>query len=433
MALGKKDKQIKAGKPAKPQKEKRGLTSSMAAPTPPKELSINEIISRLTDHFVTEDPDTIQNIRAEVLPKSILEERAKAWMIQQGFDRKKSLEALNTYKLRIFGYGELEDLVNDPDVSDIAIYGPGNVWVKKLGKHVMSDVRLETTQDVNNLINNIAMKLKVNLSAVEARTTKTDRTTNENFILRISIVAQKLTSSNCHNMHIRKVSKSKVGIDILKERGMLDDRITRYLIDAAKTSPGMIFCGRGAAGKTSLMNALIDEIPQEYSTAIIQENEELFTHKHLATYMWHVDIGAGESRVSYTLEDLARQGLLMDLDYFIIGEVKGPEARYIVTAANTGTTCWCTVHGNDSTEALNKLADYIKSHSDYSNTDIKDIIPFLKSLKVVVFLKNYKVQEISEVIDVDREHGSLIYRPIYNRELPTPWAEDINTDEEEDM
>jgi hypothetical protein len=167
------------------------------------------------------------------------------------------------------------------------------------------------------------------------------------------------------------------------------------------------------------------EIPQEYSTAIIQENEELFTHKHLATYMWHVDIGAGESRVSYTLEDLARRGLLMDLDYFIIGEVKGPEARYIVTAANTGTTCWCTVHGNDSTEALNKLADYIKSHSDYSSTDIKDIIPFLKSLRVVVFLKNYKVWEISEVVDVDREHGSLIYKPVYNRALPTPWAEDM--------
>lgn len=419
MAFAKNSK-ANTGRVKKSAKDKNAAAAAQA-----KNLTVPEIIARLTEHFVSEDPDTIQNIRAEVLPKTVLDERAKTWMIQQGFDRVKSLEALKTYKLRIFGYGELEDLVNDPDVSDIAIYGPGNVWVKKLGKHVLSDVRLETTNDVNNLINNIAMKLKVNLSAVEARTTKTDRTTNENFILRISIVAQKLTSSNCHNMHIRKVSKTKVDIDTLMERQMLDERIKKYLIEAAKTSPGMIFCGRGAAGKTSLMNALIDEIPQEYSTAIIQENEELFTHKHLATYMWHVDIGAGESRVSYTLEDLARQGLLMDLDYFIIGEVKGPEARYIVTAANTGTTCWCTVHGNDSTEALNKLADYIKSHSDYSNTDIKDIIPFLKSLRVVVFLKNYKVQEISEVVDVDREHGSLIYKPVYNRSLPTPWAEDV--------
>lgn len=408
----------------KDKKEKKVLPERPAAPAK-KDLTVADIISRLTDHFVSEDADTLQQVRSDAIPKSVLRERAQNWMIQQGFEATKSKEALRLYTLRIFGYGELEELVNDPDVSDIAIYGPGYVWVKRLGKHELSNVKLETTNDVNNYINNIAMKLKVNLSAVEAKTTKTDRTTNENFILRISIVAQKLTSSNCHNMHIRKVAKTKVDIDELITRNMIDERLKNYLVEAAKTSPGMIFCGRGAAGKTTLMNALIDEIPQEFSTAIIQENEELFTHKHLATYMWHVDIGAGESRISYTLEDLARQGLLMDLDYFIIGEVKGPEARYIVTAANTGTTCWCTVHGNDATEALNKLADYIKSHNDYSNTDIKDIMPFLKSLKVVVFLKNYKVQEIAEVVDIDREHGNLVYKPIYNRTHPTPWHEDM--------
>ncbi len=386
-----------------------------------KKMDEREIVTALTDHFITEDPETLQEITMNGASRSLLDERATQWMIRQGYPAKASRTALTRYKLRIFGYGELEELINDPDISDIAIYGVGNVWVKKFNKNMMSDIAFDTADEVNRYINAVAMRLKVNISAIEAKCTKTDRTTNSDFILRISIVSQKLTSSGCHNMHIRKIAKEKVDLDVLESRGMLDERLKDYLVNAAKTSSGLLICGRGAAGKTTLMNALIDEIPQESSAAIIQENEELFTKTHLATYAWHVDIGAGESRVSYTLEDLARQGLLMNIDYFIIGEVKGAEARYIVTAANTGTTCWCTIHGNNSQEALGKLADYIKSHPDYSSADIKDIVPFLVALRTIVFVKNYKVMEISEVTGVDRIHGILQYRKVYDRTAAEPW------------
>lgn len=387
-----------------------------------KEYTVAEVVEMLTDHFAIEDKTTLRGIESEALPKSTLQVRAIKYLRQFNIQKDIVNKAISEYKDSIFGYGQLEKLVNDPEVTDIAIYGPGPVWVKKHGRHEMSDVSFETPEQVSAFIDNIANKLHLNISSIEALSTRTDKKTNKDVILRVSIVSKLVTSSECHNMHIRKVQKSKVGLDRLVELEMIDDRLKEYLTNAAKTSPGMIFTGRGASGKTTLLNALLDEIDPASSVSIIQENEELFSDVHQATYLWHVVTAAGEGRTSYSLQDLARQGLLMDLDYFIIGEVKGAEARYIVTAANTGTTCWCTVHGNNSREALAKLADYIKSHQDYTNVPAQDIIPFLTSLRTVVFIKKFKVQEISEVVGCDRESNRLLYKQIYDRaHVEDPW------------
>lgn len=382
----------------------------------------NEWVNKVTSHFIQDESNLLQK-----KDMAAIRAAADTWLAEKIIPPKERQIIIDTYIRRAFGYGDIEPLLADPDISDIAIYGPGHVWVKRNGIHEQSNIVFNTEKDVDRFVMGVATKLKISLSAVEALVTKTDRESNKHAILRISIVSKKLTSSECHNIHFRKIMKDKVTLNTLIEREMVDERLARYLTKCARESSGMVFCGRGAAGKTTLMNALIDQINPRDSAAIIQENEELFTADHEATYMWHVDIGAGESRVSYTLQDLARQALLMDIDYFIIGEVKGAEARYIITAANTGTTCWCTVHGNNSKEALGKLADYIKSHPDYSHSVQADIFPMLVSLRTVVFLKNYKVVEISEVTGIDRNRGELTYRTIYNRnDTRQPWKVDEN-------
>lgn len=380
----------------------------------------NEWVDRLTSYFIQNESGLLQK-----KDKTAIREKAAEWLMQYKIGEKEARNIADIYIRRAFGYGDIEPLLADPSISDIAIYGPGRVWVKRNGKHEESNISFRTAKDVDQFITTVATKLKISLSAVEALVTKTDRESNDNAILRVSIVSKKLTSSECHNIHFRKTMKDKVTLDDLIARKMIDDKLARYLTKCSRESSGMIFCGRGAAGKTTIMNALIDQISPQDSVAIIQENEELFTNEHKATYMWHVDIGAGESRVSYTLQDLARQALLMDIDYFIIGEVKGAEARHIITAANTGTTCWCTVHANNSKEALGKLADYIKSHPDYSHSVQADILPMLVSLRTVVFLKKYKVEEISEVVGIDRVRDELIYKTIYDRsDVKNPWKID---------
>jgi len=210
-------------------------------------------------------------------------------------------------------------------------------------------------------------------------------------------------------MHIRKIAKEKKDICRLISERMLDTKTAEYLKEKAMKSSGILFTGKGASGKTTLMNALLDCIPKDKSALVIQENEELFTHLHEDMMFQHTVENRGEGRIQYSLQDLARNGLLIDLDYFIIGEIKGGEALYFLNAAYTGHKCWASVHGVSSTEAIDKLADYVKYESDYSK---EDVIRMLRTLEVVVFMEDYKVKEISEIMGFDEVNHRLIYKKI---------------------
>lgn len=82
---------------------------------------------------------------------------------------------------------------------------------------------------------------------------------------------------------------------------------------------------------------------------------------------------------------------------------------YFLNAAYTGHRCWASVHGVNSTEAIDKLADYVKYESDYSKADV---LRMLKSLEIVVFMEEFKVKEISEIIGFDETAKTLIYQRV---------------------
>jgi pilus assembly protein CpaF len=190
---------------------------------------------------------------------------------------------------------------------------------------------------------------------------------------------------------------------------MMDEDIARFLRYEAAHSEGMIFTGKGASGKTTCMNALLDLIPLDKSGLVIQENEELFSDIHPDLMFQKTVLNKGEGRIQYSLQDLARNGLLLDLDVFVIGEIKGAEALYMLNASYTGHTCWASVHGASSTEGINKLVDYIKYASDYSR---EDALHMLTHLETVVFMKNYKIWEVSKIVGWDDAKQDLIYKPI---------------------
>ena len=209
-------------------------------------------------------------------------------------------------------------------------------------------------------------------------------------------------------MHIRKIPKNKRTVNNLIELGMLDNSKAEYLINAAKESSGILFAGKGASGKTTLMNALIEHIPHDKSGLVIQENEELFSNTHPDLMFQHIVSAHGEGKIKYDLKDLSRNGLLVDLDYFIIGEIKGGEALYLLNAGYTGHRCWASVHGMSSREAIDKLADYVKYESDYSLNDTRKM---LMGMKTIVYMKDFCVSEISEIKEY--KGGELIYERVF--------------------
>lgn len=300
------------------------------------------------------------------------------------------------------GFYILDDLINDPRISDIKIVSPHKLRVKVDGNRRTSNLQFIDADDYYRFLDGIIMRY--GLDPDEEIHVFTDTESNDKFILRNNITLSGI-NSGYPVFHIRKIPKTKYTIEDLITFGVLDETTANYLIWAAREARGIVFTGKGSSGKTTLMNTLLEYISSNSAGKVIQESEELFSNKPEITFE-HIIPG-------YDLKELAKNGLLTDIDYFIIGEVKGEEAMYFINACDTGNKAWCSVHSPNSREAINKLADYVMYASKYSHNEA---LYMLRELQVIVFMKNFQVAEISEVTGWNYETKELSYRTVFRRD-----------------
>jgi len=370
---------------------------------------VEKLFSEVIDYFTRVEKSSINLVHRGMKSKEDMLRMVRLYLKDRRVSEELSEEIILRFDSYVFGYHVLEPLLNDDSISDIKIMNYDNVRIKRNGERFTSDVKFKDAADLSRFIDYVAIRNKVPLSDINALATFTDKDSNPNCIMRFTVSTPFINSVQNSYMHVRKISKVKRGWDYLKEVGMLDQETIDYLQEKARTARGILFTGKGASGKTTLMNQLIESIPKNRSGLAIQENEELFSYTHPEIMFQHIVKNSGEGRIQYTLKDLAQYGLLLDLDYFIIGEIKGGEALYFLNASYTGHQCWASVHGVNSTEAIDKLAHYVKYEGDYS---MEDIMRMLRYMEVVVFMENFKVKEISEVTGYDEKTGKLIYKRI---------------------
>lgn len=389
--------------------EKSKVLSSGKSAEELRQEGLESALESLIDYFTRVEMMPLNRLERGLITRDVFLAEVREYLEQQHFDADTNDELIERFKRFLWSYDVIDDLINDPDISDIKIISPKIIRVKRLGKRETSGVTFRNEKALIRFVERVALKNKVNLSNQNAIQNFVDKYGNPNFILRFDVTTPFVNSVSTPYMHIRKIPKQKYTIEQLISLGMLTRETADYLLKAAATRDGILFTGKGASGKTTLMNVLIDYIPANKSGLVIQENEELFTHTHQDLMFQHTVINKGEGKITYDLKDLARNGLLADLDYFIIGEIKGGEALYFLNAAYTGHRCWASVHGASSTEALNKLVDYIKYASDYSR---EDALQMLTHINTVVFLEDFKVKEISEVTGWDEKTKNLTYKKI---------------------
>jgi pilus assembly protein CpaF len=146
---------------------------------------------------------------------------------------------------------------------------------------------------------------------------------------------------------------------------------------------------------------------------VAQQADELTTRFHPDMMFLHSLPGTGEQQVSYDLEHISIAGLTMDVDFFIIGEVKGAEALYLLNAAYTGQLCAATIHAPSADRATDKLVDYCMYESRYSRNELMRMMDCFRTL---VFMEHYRVKEIYECRGWSEERGNLVYQKIYGEE-----------------
>ena len=318
----------------------------------------------------------------------------------------------------LWGYGIIDSLIKDKEISDIKIYDYDHIRIKSRGKRKDARISFTSKEAHKKFVMRLLERNRINLGTANASQTFTDDT-QDFFSLRITVLSELLIDSKIPCIAIRKIPKNKYKLEDLRNMGMFKnfgkpgtDKQLENFCKEMVGSKGILFTGKGASGKTTLMNAMLAEVPYDESIMLCQENTELFDNQHPDIMSAHVVNSNADSKISYTLGDLTRASLLMDLDRVIVGEVKeGSEAEGLSKASMTGHKCWTSVHGESCYLGIDKMADYISRATSYSMEESKRQ---LQGFEYVIHLKDFNVDEIVHIEGVNKD-GTLRLKKVYTK------------------
>ena len=304
----------------------------------------------------------------------------------------------------------LQDLIDDPQISDIKVTAFNEIRVRVKGKAYISNVHFTNTEDYLRFINALCIKNDIN-PLIPEQTFTEER--DDNYILRVSLYAEYVNSVGWPYLHIRKVSRKKMLGDDLIQAGMFTPKVRDYLLDCGKNSRGIVFAGPPGSGKTVALNWFLEEAyEQSAEILVIQENDELFSNRKGVMFQHVVHYAYGD-RQDVSLEDLGQLALVAGANVFIIGEAKGPEICSAITLSNSGCRTAITIHSPSSTETIDKMEDL--AMRGYAQ-DYNQAKRMLKSFQTIVYLQDFAVQEIAEIVGYDENTHDMIYRYIYRKE-----------------
>lgn len=389
----------------------RDITDNKDETTMGSEADVSDLIDEIIDYFTQVDPIKLTLLERGKLDKETFMAEVNQYIKDKmKIDREKHNLVVKGFESFIWKYDILDELNDDDEISDIKVYDWDHIRVKRLGHRETSHVKFRSPKHFRKFVEHTAIKNKVSISDQNAAQNFTDKYSCDKAILRFNISTGFINSNEKYLLSIRKILKTKYTTQQFIDMGFFTQEQADYLEERIRSGGGFLVCGKGGSGKTNLLNWMIDRIPFDASGLVCQENEELFSEVHPDLAFQHTVTNRGEGKIEYTLQDICRNGLLLDIDYFVIGEIKGAEALHLLNAVYTGAKGWATVHGASATEAMKKLVDYIKYNSDYKQ---EDALQMLRHLDTVVFMKDFKVAEVAEVVGWDEEKKDLIYKKIF--------------------
>ncbi len=249
----------------------------------------------------------------------------------------------------LLGYGPIQPLLEDDDVSEVMVNGPKKIYIEKKGRLTKAPVTFDDNDHVIRIIERIVLPLGRRIDAdnatVDARLPDGSRVNA--VVPPVSIDGPSIT--------IRKFGKGKLSIEQLIGFGSLTQPMADFLHACVLARLNIVISGGTGSGKTTLLNVLSGFIPEDERIVTIEDAAELQLQQdhivRLETKTPNSD-GQGER----TIRDLVRNSLRMRPDRIVVGEVRGGEALDMLQAMNTGHDgSLTTLHANTPRDAISRL------------------------------------------------------------------------------
>ena len=312
----------------------------------------------------------------------------------------------------LIGFGPLSPLLRDPDISEIMINGPDNIFIESKGIQYRTAVRFNGESHLQSIIQRIVEPLGRHIDAaspmVDARLDDGSR---------VNAVIPPL-SLDGSLVTIRKFASKKLTDDDLIKFGSLNRPMALFLKEAVRSRQNILVSGGTGSGKTTLLNILSQFIPEKERVITVEDSAELkLSHENLCRLEARPANIVGQGRV--TIRDLVINTLRMRPDRIIVGECRGAEALDMLQAMNTGhdgsmTTC----HANNPRDALSRLENMVMMAGfELPSSAIREQIASAINLIVQQTRMpdgSRKIVKITEVCG--RENNTILLQDIFSYE-----------------
>jgi pilus assembly protein CpaF len=245
------------------------------------------------------------------------------------------------------GFGPLQRFLDDPTVEEIWINQPGRVFIARNGRSELTTVVLasdEVRDLVERMLKPSGRRLDLSSPFVDALLPDGSR---------LHAVIPDITREHL-SLNIRKFVVAANGLEDLVALGTITAHAARFLEAAVTAGLNVIVAGGTQAGKTTLLNTLINSIPARERVITCEEVFELRPNLPdvvaMQTRQPNLE-GHGEIR----LRRLVKEALRMRPSRMIVGEVRQEESLDLLIALNSGLPGMCSVHANSAREAVIKL------------------------------------------------------------------------------
>ena len=249
----------------------------------------------------------------------------------------------------VLGLGPLENLLDDPEVSEIMVNGPKTIFIERRGRITQAELEFENERELRRVIDRIVARIgrRVDESSpmVDARLPDGSR---------VNIVIPPLAVQGS-SVTIRKFSRVPYKVNDLVSFGTLNKEMADFIRACVRSRISMVVSGGTGSGKTTTLNVLSNFIPDTERVVTVEDTAELQLRQRNLVPL-EARAANVEGRGSVTIRDLVVNALRMRPDRIVVGECRSGEALDMLQAMNTGHDgSMTTVHANSPKDALNRL------------------------------------------------------------------------------
>ena len=249
----------------------------------------------------------------------------------------------------ILGYGPIDRLLKDEEITEVMVNGPSSVYIERFGKLEKTDATFIDEQHLRRIIDKIVGQVG---RRIDEATPLCDARLPDGS--RVNAVIHPLAIGGPF-LTIRKFSTDPYQIDDLIKFGTLNAASARFLQALVVGQLNIIVSGGTGTGKTTTLNVLSSFIPNDQRIVTVEDAKELQMHQdHVLSMEARPPNIEGKGQI--TIRDLVRNALRMRPDRIVVGECRGGEALDMLQAMNTGHDgSLTTIHANSPRDTLSRL------------------------------------------------------------------------------